>query len=211
MIIEKIRYQRCVVREIIERYRARMFNRKASDPKNRPDQILEVLKLQSGQRIADIGAGGGYFSLRFARAVGKEGLVYALDTNPEFLKFIKEQATENGYGNIETILVNEDELELPEGDLDMVFMRNVCNHLQDRAKYFANFRKMLRPSGRVAIIEYHPGGRYNSHRTFGHSIPWEVVEEEMRKSGYRLREFLNFLPEQWFTVYSIEHGRGHGK
>jgi ubiquinone/menaquinone biosynthesis C-methylase UbiE len=194
-----------------ETFQARMFNRKASDPRNRPDRILEVLKLQLGQRIADIGAGGGYFSLKFARAVGEEGRVYAVDTNQEFLRFIEEQAKENGYANVETILVAEDELELPERDLDMVFMRNVCHHLHDRTKYFANLRGMLKTSGRVAIIEHHPGGRFSLHRPFGHSVPWRVIEQEMRKSGYRLREFHNFLPEQWFTVYLVEHGQSYGK
>ena len=211
MIIEKVQYHRYVVDEMIERFQARMFNLKASDPKNRPDRILEVLKLQLGQRIADIGAGGGYFSLRFARTVGEDGRIYAVDTDPKFLKFIEEQARENGCGNVETMPVGEDELELPERDLDMVFMRNVCHHLQDRAKYFANLGGMLKTSGRVAIIEYHPGGRFNLHRAFGHSVPWRVIEEEMRKSGYRLRELHNFLPEQWFTIYSLEHGQSSGK
>ena len=66
--------------------KAKMFNKKASDPKNKPDQIIETLGLQPGQTIADIGAGGGYFSLRFADAVGRKGVVYAIDTNPEFLE-----------------------------------------------------------------------------------------------------------------------------
>jgi len=211
MIIEKVQYHRYVVREMMERYQARMFNRKASDPKNRPDRVLEVLKLQSGQRIADIGAGGGYFSLRFARAVGEDGHVYAVDTNQDFLKFIEEQARENGYANVETILVCEDWLKLPKRDLDTVFMRNVCHHLHDRAKYFANLTGMLKTGGRVAIIEYHQSGRFSLHRAFGHSVPWRVIEEEMRKSGYRLREFHNFLPERWFTIYSVEHGQSSSK
>jgi arsenite methyltransferase len=198
------------VRETMERYQARMFNRKASDPKNRPDRVVEVLKLKLGQRIADIGAGGGYVSLRFARAVGQEGHVYAVDTNPEFLKFIEEQARENGYANVETILVDEDKLELPEGNLDTVFMRNVCHHLHDRVKHFVNLRRTLKTSGRVAIIEYHPAGRFSLHRAFGHSVRWEVIEDEMRESGYRLREFHDFLPEQWFAIYSVEHDQSSG-
>jgi arsenite methyltransferase len=133
---------------MIERFQARIRNRKASDPKNRPDRILEVLKLQLGQRIADIGAGGGYFSLRFARLVGEDGRIYAVDTDPWFLKFIEEQARENGYANVETILVGEHELESPERDLDMVFMRNVCHHPHNRAKYLANLEGMLKTSGR---------------------------------------------------------------
>ena len=84
--------------------KARMFNRKASDPKNKPDQILESLSLQQGQTIADIGAGGGYFSLRFANEVGSKGRVYAVDTNAEFLEFINKRADEKGLTNVKTIL-----------------------------------------------------------------------------------------------------------
>ncbi len=62
-----------------------MFNRAASNPKNKPDEILKVLNLGQGQVVADIGAGGGYFSLRFAEIVGKKGRVFAVDTNQKFL------------------------------------------------------------------------------------------------------------------------------
>ena len=86
--------------------KARMFNKKASDPKNKPDWVLDRLALQSGNIVADIGAGGGYFSLRFAEAVGKDGVVFAVDTNSGFLKFIKERAKEKGLDNVETILTS---------------------------------------------------------------------------------------------------------
>jgi arsenite methyltransferase len=59
----------------VRNLKAEMFNREASDPKNKPDDILNVLELQPGQKVADIGAGGGYFSLRFAEIVGKSGRV----------------------------------------------------------------------------------------------------------------------------------------
>lgn len=81
-----------------------MFNRKASNPKNKPYEILQTLALKQGQNIADIGAGGGYFSLRFADAVGREGQVYAVDTDVGFLEFIKNGAKEKGLNNVETIL-----------------------------------------------------------------------------------------------------------
>jgi len=74
--------------------KARMFNRKASNPKNKPDQIIEAIPLKSGQNIADIGSGGGYFSLRFAKIVGEKGKVYSVDTSPDLLEFIKNSANE---------------------------------------------------------------------------------------------------------------------
>jgi cyclopropane fatty-acyl-phospholipid synthase-like methyltransferase len=104
--------------------KAQMFNEKASDPRNKPDEIIEAIGLKSGQTIADIGSGGGYFSLRFAEIIGEAGKVYAVDTNPEFLQFIRDCAKEKGLNNIITLLI-EDKLILPEKSLDLVFMRNV--------------------------------------------------------------------------------------
>ncbi len=184
-------------------FNAKMFNRKASNPRNKPDQILEALALQLGQNIADIGAGGGYFSLRFADAVGIKGQVHAVDTNPKFLEFIRNSAEEEGLNNIETILSTEDDSTLPRRSLDLVFMRNVYHHLRNRVEYFRELRGVLKPEGRVAIIEYKRGGLFSFRRIFGHYVPQEIIVEEMNKAGYRLKDDFDFLPEQSFTFFSL--------
>lgn len=120
----------------MENLKAKMFNRKASDPRNKPDQILEALELRQGQNVADIGAGGGYFCLRFAEAVGRKGKVYAVDTNLGFLEFIENNVKERGLDNVEAILVAGEDLALPEESLDLIFMRNVYHHLTNRVEYF---------------------------------------------------------------------------
>ena len=183
--------------------KAEMFNRKASNPKNKPSQILETLALQQGQKVADIGAGGGYFSLRFAEAVGRKGQVFAVDTNPEFLEFIRDSAKEKGLDNVETVLVTEDNLTLPERSLDLVFMRNVCHHLPNRVEYFRKLRRLLKPEGRIAIIEYRSSGHFSFRKMFGHYVPQEIIIKEMNEAGYRLKEDLDFLPEQSFTIFSL--------
>jgi len=69
-------------------YKARMFNSKASSPKSQPDEVMEALGLRPGQTVADIGAGGGYFSFRFAKAVGEEGRVGAFEVDRKLVEFI---------------------------------------------------------------------------------------------------------------------------
>jgi len=184
--------------------RAEMFNRKASDPKNKPDEILEALELQQGQRVADIGAGGGYFSLRFAEAVGKDGRVFAVDTNPKFLEFIKDSAEEKKLNSIETVFATEDNPTLPDKSIDLIFMRNVCHHLPNRVEYFKKLKGALKSRGRIAIIEYKAGGgRFSFHRKFGHYVPKEVLKAEMKEAGYQLEKDLDFLPEQSFVIFSL--------
>jgi len=182
--------------------KAKMFNKKASDPRNKPDQILEALELRQGQNVADIGAGGGYFCLRFAEAIGGKGNVYAVDTNPRFLEFIKNGAKEQGLNNIKTILVVKEDLALPERGLDLVFMRNVCHHLTNRVEYFRKLRHFLKPEGRVAIVEYKRAKPFTFRGMFRHYVPQETIIEEMKEAGYRVKQEFGFLPEQSFTIFS---------
>ena len=181
--------------------KARMFNRQASDPKNKPDQILEALTLRQGQTIADLGAGGGYFSLRFAEAVGREGKVYAVDTDPGFLEFIENTAKEKGLNNVQTVLATKEDLILPRS-LDLIFTRNVYHHLANRVEYFRRLRRILKPEGRIAIIEYRRGNPLTFRGIFGHYVPPEIIMEEMGQAGYRVKQEVDFLPEQSFTTFS---------
>jgi len=187
----------------VRNFRAKMFNRRASDSKNRPDQILETLALRPGQKIADIGAGGGYFSLRFAEAVGSEGKVYAIDTDEESLNFLASEAEERVLDNIETVLVTEDSLPLPEKNLDLVFMRNAYHHLTDRVRYLTKLACLLKPCGRVAIVEYRRAPPFSFRGLFKHYVPLELIVDEMEEAGYRIDGVFGFLPEQSFTVFSV--------
>jgi len=187
---------------IMRNLKAKLLNKKASDPRNKPDQILEALKLRQGQNVADIGAGGGYFCMRFAETVGRKGKVYAVDTNPGFLKFIETSAKEQGLDNVETIPATEEDLALPERSLDLIFMRNVCHHLTNRVKYFKKLKRFLKPKGRIAIIEYRRPKHFTHRGMFKHYVSRETIIEEMNEAGYQVKREFDFLPEQSFTVFS---------
>ncbi len=188
-------------------FQAKMFNKKASDPKNKPDQIIEAIALKPGQSIADIGSGGGYFSLRFAKIAGEEGRVYAVDTKPEFLEYIKNSAKKEGLNNVIPTLVLGDKLDLPEKSLDLVFMRNVAHHIPNRIEYFKNLKRFLKPGGRIVIIEYKKGKIFTFRGLFGHYVPKETIIREMEEAGYLLKKEFNFLPEQHFTIYAVKNER----
>jgi predicted methyltransferase len=164
-------------------YKARMFNKEAADPKNKPEMILKSLALQQGQKIADIGAGGGYFSLKFAEAVGRQGAVYAVDTD-------------------QVTLTGKEDMTLPE-KVDMIFLRNVYHHIPNRVSYFAKLRLSLKPDGRIAIVDHEGRGHFGLHRIFEHRVTQATIVEEMTKAGYSISESIDFLPEQSFTIFSL--------
>ena len=147
--------------------RAEMYNRKAASPESKSEKILEILDLQPGQKVADIGSGGGYYALRFAQVVGNEGHVYAVDTNPDFLNYVNQEARDHGLRNITTLLVKGCVPGLPAKSLDLVFMRNVHHHISSRIEYFKELQEALKPDGQVAIIEHDGKGFLNLFRLFG--------------------------------------------
>jgi arsenite methyltransferase len=180
-----------------------MFNKKAADPKNKPDEILKILELQSGQTVADIGSGGGYFSIRFAETVGNSGRVLALDTNPKFLEIVINNAKRKGLTNIEAVLTAENKLRLPEKSIDLFFMRNVCHHLPNRVDYFKHLQNALKPNGRIAVVEYKETKGLSFHKLFRHFVAKEEIIQEMKQAGFKLDKDLDFLQEQSFTIYRL--------
>src|SRR5512144_190107 len=109
----------------------KMLNREASSARSKHEEILERLHIREGQSIADIGSGGGYFTLAFARKAGKTGRVYAVDIKKKYLEFIRRRSEQAGFHNIIFVLAGEGGMNMPEADLDLVFARNVFHHLPE--------------------------------------------------------------------------------
>jgi arsenite methyltransferase len=182
---------------------AKMFNKKAANPKNKPGEVLSAIGLKPGQSIADFGSGGGYFSLRFAETVGEKGKVYAVDANREYLDFIRRSAETKGLHNLVLVFLSGSGLNLPDKALDFIFIRNVTHHISDRAAYFKALHKYLKPGGRVAIIEYKRGKTISFRRLFGHHVSEETIGKEMDEAGFFLDKRFDFLPEQHFSIFKL--------
>ncbi len=178
-----------------------MLNWEASLAQNSPAKITDSLQLREGQAIADIGSGGGYFTLQFARKVGKTGRVYAVDVNPKYLDFIKKHSEREGLKNIAFVLSVNDELDLPESSLDLVFARNVFHHLPEPERYFRHLLRFLKTGARVAIIEQNRRSRFSILRLLKHYTPPQVILEGMEEAGYSLTVSFDFLPAQTFSLF----------
>lgn len=180
--------------------RLKMLNRRASAPGSKLGEVIESLNIQESDTVADIGSGGGYFTLEFAKRVGKSGKVYAVDTKQENLDYVKAQSEREGINNVVTVLA-DDEIGLPEKSVDLVFMRNVVHHLPEPATYFADLKRFLKSDSRVAIIDYKKGGGFSFTQLFGHYIEEAVLLDEMERAGYDAMARFDFLPEQSFNIF----------
>jgi ubiquinone/menaquinone biosynthesis C-methylase UbiE len=173
------------------------FNR---DRWQHPDEVVRVLRIAPGSAIADIGAGGGYFTFHLADATGPEGTVYAVDVDPGMIGYLEERAGNEGYANVQAILAAAHDPGLPDGGIDLVFLSNTYHHISDRTEYFGRLAADLRPEGRVAIVEFEHQGWLQ--RLFGHATESDLIRTEMEEAGYVVAEQFDFLERQSFLVFA---------
>jgi precorrin-6B methylase 2 len=185
-------------------YRAERFNRLASSPESMPGRTIDSLDIRQGQTVADLGAGGGYYALQFARKVGPRGRVYAVDINLKFLDYIARRADEAGIRNLEAVLADEDNSRLPDSSIDIVFMRNVFHHLPGGGLYFKKLSRILKPGGKIAVIEYKKTGGFSLSGLLGHTTPEEEIVTALTEAGYDRAECFDFLPRQSFNVFVLK-------
>jgi ubiquinone/menaquinone biosynthesis C-methylase UbiE len=180
------------------------LDRPERDQYQKPDQVVEALGLKAGMSVADLGAGSGYFTRRFVRAVTEKGKVYAIDVEQEMLTYTKGSIERLGVPyTAEFILAKPDDPQLPPDSVDLIFACNVYHHLEGRATYFSNIKRSLKPGGRIAIVDfYHDARSGDVGFPRRHLVAREAVISDMGKAGYRLVREHGFLPRQYFLEFA---------
>jgi arsenite methyltransferase len=166
-----------------------------------PDAVIAVLDVRPGMIVGDLGPGAGHFTLRLARAVEPDGVVYALDASRSTLDDLRLAADESGVMTLRTVPVRRDRLEIPE-PVDLLFASATYHHLPDPAKYFAQARTYLRPDARVAILESRREGLLARWLAPHASSPRRVLRE-MTDAGYRLIATHDIVRGYWFGLFEV--------
>jgi ubiquinone/menaquinone biosynthesis C-methylase UbiE len=169
-----------------------------------PDAVIASLALSPDAKIADLGAGTGYFAVRFA-AVASAGKVYAVDIEPGMVAWLGTRAKNEGLGNLVAVQGAANDPQLPEG-VDLVFMCNVFHHLADPRAYFEAVAASLRPGGRVVIVDFRKDNPADAPGPPAEMrMRPEQITAHMQAAGYTLaRENLELLEFQ----YVLEYVRG---
>jgi ubiquinone/menaquinone biosynthesis C-methylase UbiE len=170
------------------------------DEWQQPERVIAALGIRSGDRVADLGAGSGYFTLRLAPAVGPDGRVYAVDVDEEMNEYLRQRVAQEGLANVDVILGRFEDPLLPDGGVDLVLIVDTYHHLEDRPAYFRNLRRDLASGGRVAVIDY-DGRKGWFVRLLGHTTPREELLREMAEAGYEVAEEFDFIDRQSFVIF----------
>ncbi|MCC7294084.1 MAG: methyltransferase domain-containing protein [Phycisphaerales bacterium] len=118
------------------------------------ERIVEWIGLKPEQSMADIGAGTGLFEPLFARGVGANGTVYAVDLTPAFVERIDRLAKEQGLKQVRAVQCKEDSVELPPGCIDAAFICDTYHHFEYPRSTMASLHRALRPGGQVVIVDF---------------------------------------------------------
>ena len=174
-----------------------VFDAAERDAWQKPDEVIRALGLAPEATVADIGAGTGYFAVRLSPAVPL-GRVYAVDVETEMVKHIALRAAARGLANVIAVRGSPDDPRLP-GKVDLVLLVDTYHHIEDREFYFSRLRGMLKPGGRVAVIDFKadsPQGPPAEAR-----IAPGTVKAELDRAGFMAAEEHTFLPYQYFLVF----------
>jgi len=180
---------------------AAVFDSPERDAWQQPDLVVARLATRKDMKIADIGAGTGYFSVRFARAV-PDGEVLAIDIEAALLQHLAARAAGEGLGNVHTRHATPAEPGLADrpGAIDLVFVCDTYHHIADRPAYFTKVAQALAPGGRIAIVDFEldsPRGPPPELK-----LAPDAVITEMNAAGLVLVGRFDELPDQYLLEFA---------
>jgi ubiquinone/menaquinone biosynthesis C-methylase UbiE len=163
-----------------------IFDSPGRDERLQINRVMDILGITTGKTVADVGAGSGWFTVRAARRVGDGGKVYAVDINPESIRYVEDRAQKEKLHNVKTILGKADDPLLPAGAVDAVLLLKTYHEVAEPVGLLRNLRTALRPGAKVGIIDRNGNGE-------DHGVGREVVLREAAQAGYRLLKQYDFV------------------
>jgi ubiquinone/menaquinone biosynthesis C-methylase UbiE len=163
------------------------------------ERVMDLLGLKRGTHVADIGAGSGWFTVRSARRVGHDGLVYAVEINPEYVRHIKRRAKREKLENIRTVLGKPDDPMLPRASISAALLLKTYHEIGQPVAFLRRLRAGLRSGARLGIID-------RSGKGDDHGVNADVVIKEAAQAGFRLvaqHDFVKGDSVDYFLIFNV--------
>ena len=173
-----------------------IFDAPGRDERLQINRVMDMLGIKPGKNVADIGAGSGWFTVRAARRVTGSGTVYAVEINPEAVRYIDQRAKKEQLQNIKTILNNPDDPQLPVNSIDAVLLLKTYHEVAHPVALLRNLRTSLRPGAKIGIIDRNGNGE-------NHGVSKDVVVREAAQAGYELRDSQDFVKADGMDYFLI--------
>jgi ubiquinone/menaquinone biosynthesis C-methylase UbiE len=159
-------------------------------------RVMDRLGIAPGLRVADIGAGEGYYTVRLARRLGSGAVVYATDVKPEYLKQLATRLEREGIAGVELILGAPRDPKLPPASIDLAILSHMYHEIENPFEFLYRLQPALAPGGRVAIIEV-------DRPTRDHGTPRALLGCELAAVGYRETDFIAIGDRTYLAVFAF--------
>ncbi len=167
----------------------------------KPDQVMDALHIAEGTIVADLGAGGGWFTMRLARRVRPTGWVYAVDVQRLMIEAIQRRIQREGLTNVTAVLGEYHDPKLPpHARTDAVLIVDAFHEMEEPVRLLTNVARTLQPHGRIGIIDYREGDG-GPGPDAAERVPPGVVISQAAAAGLKLVEEHKFLPYQYFLIF----------
>jgi ubiquinone/menaquinone biosynthesis C-methylase UbiE len=172
------------------------------DDWQQPDRVIRDLGMKPGTRVADIGAGEGYFTFRLAKSVGKQGLVYAVDINAPALEVLKKQAELERLTNVVVVVSEPTDTKLQPESVDVLFICDVLHEVPEaeRLPLLKSAAQALKPGGFLYLIDYRKS-RDITFDPYEKLIPRDDLVRVCTEAGLLLDEEFHYLKYQVFLRF----------
>ncbi|MBA2541214.1 MAG: methyltransferase domain-containing protein [Deltaproteobacteria bacterium] len=177
------------------------LDRADREAREQPERVLDLLAIQPGSTVADVGAGTGYFTVRLAKRVGATGEVIATELQPEMLRLLDHRVSRERITNVRLIRGTEQEAKLPERCCDLVLMVDVYHELSSPPAIMAGVRRALKPKGRLVLVEY-KGEDPKIPIKPEHKMTLAQIKKELAPLGFAFVTSHETLPDQRVVIFT---------
>ena len=163
------------------------------------DRVMDELGIKPGTNVADVGAGSGWFTVRAARRVAKDDIVYAVEINRKYIRHIRNRAKKEKLSNIRTVLGKPDDPLLPLRSVDVVLLLKTYHEVAKPVALLRKLREAMRPGARLGIVDKNGIGT-------DHGLNADVVIKEAEQAGFALMNQHDFVKSEgidYFLVFGL--------
>ena len=178
---------------------AAVFDAADRDTWQMPVELVAALAIEPGMTVVDLGAGTGYFEAHLAGAVGAEGKVIAIDSEPDMVSYMQARLEREPLPQVELRRADPGDSTLGTAEADLVLLVNTYHHITERPAYFAKLCAAMKPGGRLAVVDYTPGDSPHGPPAAMRITP-QAVQTELEGSGWTRVGSLDLLPEQYVLL-----------
>jgi ubiquinone/menaquinone biosynthesis C-methylase UbiE len=176
------------------------LERSERDEEEAPEVALDILKIQKGAVVADVGAGSGFLTERLAKRVGPTGKVFANDVQPQMLDMLRRRLERRRIANVELVQGTIDDPRLPKDALDLELLVDVYHEFSQPQPMLRRLREALKPNGRLVLLEYRKEDPSIPIR-FEHKMTVAEAKLEVEAEGFTLAKVDESLPRQHILIF----------